>query len=84
MIVSNPMIFSLANSTEYLASTVDGTMSLKWLNSVGSLEVSEERESHDLHDSNSLKLTKGYEEASWKLHLARNDENTLKSDTLIG
>ncbi|GKD29420.1 hypothetical protein Tco_1240198, partial [Tanacetum coccineum] len=33
MIVLTPMTFSLANSTEYLVSTVDGTMPLKGLNS---------------------------------------------------
>ncbi|GJS65391.1 hypothetical protein Tco_0679955 [Tanacetum coccineum] len=31
MMVSIPMTFPLANSTEYLVSTVDGTMSLKGL-----------------------------------------------------
>ncbi|GKA79760.1 hypothetical protein Tco_0786356 [Tanacetum coccineum] len=35
MIVSKPMIFSSANSTEYLASTIDGTMPLKGPNSAG-------------------------------------------------
>ncbi|GJW98844.1 hypothetical protein Tco_0180652 [Tanacetum coccineum] len=77
MIVSTPMIFSSDNSTEYLVSTVDGTMPLKGINSMdvrllsdrfyilviivslaltsSSLEVSLERKSHDLQDSNSLK-----------------------------
>nr|GEV15507.1 ankyrin repeat-containing protein [Tanacetum cinerariifolium] len=38
MIVSSPMIFLTANSTMYLVSTIDGTMSFKELNSVKNYE----------------------------------------------
>ncbi|GJZ36909.1 hypothetical protein Tco_0583100 [Tanacetum coccineum] len=46
--ISIPMIFSSANSTEYLMSMVDGTMPLKGPSIVLSI-----RESHNLRDSNS-------------------------------
>ncbi|GJT34898.1 zinc finger, CCHC-type containing protein [Tanacetum coccineum] len=79
MMVSIPMTFPLANSTEYLVSTVDGTMSLKGLilaevrllstrfhvlaiipsfdSTSGPSKVLSIRESHNLRDSNSKKMT---------------------------
>ncbi|GJS88917.1 hypothetical protein Tco_0771553 [Tanacetum coccineum] len=104
MIVSNPMIFSSANSTEYLVSMIDGTMSLKGLNSVDvrllsdrfyilviiasfaltsySLEVSLERESHDLHNSNSLKVLQKVNGESERKCFRCGDPNHFISDSL--
>ncbi|GJW40809.1 hypothetical protein Tco_0066654 [Tanacetum coccineum] len=78
MIVSTPMTFSSANSTEYLVSMIDGTMPLKGLNSA-EVRLSSTR-FHVLAIIASFALTSGPS----KVLLMRESYNLRDSNSLKG